>query len=70
LFCERVGISKVDSNIDAGDLENCIREAMDDTSMRAFAILQPLKVTITNCQGEYMCWIITYIARYSLISHI
>jgi len=51
LFCERVGISKVDSNIDAGDLENCIRETMDDTSMRAFAILQPLKVTITNWQG-------------------
>jgi len=52
LFCERVGISKVDSNIDATDLENCIREVMDDTSMRAFAILEPLKVTITNWQGS------------------
>lgn len=48
LFCERVGISKVDSNIDVGDLENCIREVMDDESKRAFAILKPLKVTITN----------------------
>jgi len=52
LFCERVGISKVDSNIDYGDLENCIREVMDDTSRRAFAILKPLKVTVTNWQGE------------------
>jgi len=48
LFCERVGISKADSVIDVGDLENCIREVMDDTSKRAFAILNPLKVTITN----------------------
>jgi glutaminyl-tRNA synthetase len=52
LFCERVGISKVDSNIDYGDLENCIREVMDDTSKRAFAILKPLKVTITNWEGK------------------
>uniref|UniRef100_A0A7S3V563 glutamine--tRNA ligase n=2 Tax=Chaetoceros debilis TaxID=122233 RepID=A0A7S3V563_9STRA len=51
LFCERVGISKVDSFIDVGDLENCIREIMDDTSERAFAILKPLKVTITNWEG-------------------
>ena len=52
LFCERVGISKVDSFIDVGDLENCIREIMDDTSERAFAILKPLKVTITNWEGK------------------
>jgi glutaminyl-tRNA synthetase len=52
LFCERVGISKVDSFIDVGDLENCIREVMDDTSQRAFAILNPLRVTITNWEGS------------------
>jgi glutaminyl-tRNA synthetase len=52
LFCERVGISKVDSVIDVADLENCIRETMDETSRRAFAILKPLKVTISNWQGS------------------
>lgn len=51
LFCERVGISKSDSFIDVRDLENCIREAMDESSRRAFAVLNPLKVTITNWQG-------------------
>mmetsp|Transcript_12097 Transcript_12097/g.14205 ORF Transcript_12097/g.14205 Transcript_12097/m.14205 type:complete len:888 (-) Transcript_12097:153-2816(-) len=52
LFCERVGISKVDSVIDVVELENCVREVMDETSKRAFAILCPLKVTIKNWQGS------------------
>ena len=51
LFCERVGISKADSNIDAVVLEDCVREIMDDTSLRAFSVLKPLKVTITNWNG-------------------
>lgn len=52
LFCERVGISKADSNIDAIVLEDCIREEMDASSPRAFCVLQPLKVTITNWEGK------------------
>ena len=52
LFCERVGISKSDSFIDVGDMENCIREVMDEKCGRAFAILEPLKVTIQNWQGS------------------
>lgn len=52
LFCERVGISKADSNIDAVVLEDCVREVMDDTCLRAFSVIKPLKVTITNWQGK------------------
>lgn len=48
LFCERVGISKSDALLDYTEFENCIREVMDDSSTRAFAILDPLNVTITN----------------------
>jgi glutaminyl-tRNA synthetase len=48
LFCERVGISKADSNIDYVVLEDCFREEMDKVCPRAFAILKPLKVTLTN----------------------
>ena len=51
LFCERMGISKSDSNIDFGILEDCAREKLDEDSPRAFAILDPLKVTITNWGG-------------------
>jgi glutaminyl-tRNA synthetase len=53
LFCERVGISKADSNIDVVVLEDCIREVMDDRCLRAFSVLQPLKVTITNWDGMF-----------------
>ncbi len=48
LFCERMGISKSDSNIDFTIMEDCAREVMDEESPRAFAILEPLKVTIKN----------------------
>lgn len=48
LFCERVGISKSENNIDISVLEECAREVLDDSSPRALAILNPLKVTITN----------------------
>jgi glutamyl/glutaminyl-tRNA synthetase len=47
-FCEQVGISKADSNIDFKVLEDCIRDEMDKTCRRAFCILKPLKLTITN----------------------
>ena len=52
LFCERVGISKADSNIAFSDLEDCVRLKMDDTSRRAFSVLKPLKVTITNWDDD------------------
>ena len=52
LLCERVGISKSDSVIDVLDLENCMREVMDERTKRAFAILDPLKVTLKNWDGK------------------
>lgn len=48
LFCERVGISKTDSNIAYSALEDCIRLEMDESTPRAFCVLKPLKVTLTN----------------------
>jgi len=52
LFCERVGISKTDSNIAFSALEECVRLKMDDTCKRAFCVLKPLKVTLTNWKGN------------------
>ena len=52
LFCERIGISKADSNIDYSVFEDCIRETMDTSCPRVFAILEPLLVTITNLGEE------------------
>jgi len=48
LFCDRVGVSKVDSNIDYSILEDSVREILDPRTLRAFAIEEPLKVTISN----------------------
>jgi glutaminyl-tRNA synthetase len=48
LFCERVGISKADSNIDFTNLEDCVRETMDAAVPRALGVLNPLKISISN----------------------
>ena len=47
-FCERVGITKSDTLIDMGVLENCVREDLDRHTRRALAVLNPLKVVIEN----------------------
>ena len=53
LFVERTGVSKADNNIDYTVLEECVRETLDPQVPRAMAVLDPLKVTITNWpEGE------------------
>lgn len=52
LFCERVGVSKTNSNIAFSALEECVRLKMDDACERAFCVLKPLKVTLTNWEGD------------------
>jgi len=47
-FCALVGISKKDSRIDMGVLEDCVREDLNDNAPRAMAVLRPLKVIIDN----------------------
>jgi len=47
-FCDQIGVSKVNSIVDMVVLENCIREELNKTALRAMAVLKPLKVVITN----------------------
>ncbi len=47
-FCERIGVTKKDSWIEMGVLENCIRDDLNQTSARVMAVLQPLRVVIEN----------------------
>jgi glutaminyl-tRNA synthetase len=54
LFCERVGISKADSNIAFSAMEDCVRLEMDETCQRAFCVLKPLKVTLTNWETNHV----------------
>lgn len=47
-FCERIGISKADGVVDMAMLEFCMREVLENTAPRAMAVLNPLKVVLTN----------------------
>ena len=48
LFCERIGVSKADSWIDYSTLEIALRDDLDDQAARAMAVLDPLKLKLTN----------------------
>lgn len=48
-FCDRVGVgAKSDSTIEMHALEDCVREDLNKRSLRVMAVLNPLKVVISN----------------------
>ena len=47
-FAEMVGVAKRDNVIDLGKLEFCVREDLNKVAERRMAVLNPLKVVITN----------------------
>jgi glutaminyl-tRNA synthetase len=47
-FCDKVGIAKRENIIDFCLLEFCLREDLNLTALRAMAVLDPLKLIITN----------------------
>ncbi len=51
-FCTDVGVAKFVSTIDVGRLENAVRADLNKTALRRMAVLDPLKVTITNWPDE------------------
>ncbi|TSH73933.1 glutamine--tRNA ligase/YqeY domain fusion protein [Acinetobacter sp. RF15A] len=52
-FCKRVGVSKIDGSIvDVAMLEYCIRQSLENTAARGMAVLNPLKVTLTNLPAD------------------
>jgi glutaminyl-tRNA synthetase len=48
LFAERIGVSKSDSWIDYSTLEAALRDDLDPKAPRAMAVLDPVKLVITN----------------------
>ena len=57
MFMELVGVSKANSSVDYAMLEYCIREDLKMKKPRLMAVLDPIKVVITNYpegQVEYM----------------
>lgn len=50
-FCERAGVSKADGVVDFRQLEFSVRNCLEPIASRAMAVLNPLKVTITNFES-------------------
>jgi glutaminyl-tRNA synthetase len=48
LFAERIGVTKSDSWIDYSTLEGCLRETLDGYAARAMAVLDPVKLVLSN----------------------
>ena len=53
LLIERLGISKQNSVIDYAIFENCVREDLDAKAPRRMAVLDPLKLVITNLPEDH-----------------
>lgn len=51
-FCDRIGVAKRDNLIDVGLLEFCVREHLNKIAVRRMVVFDPLKIIITNYQGE------------------
>ena len=47
-FVLQVGVTVAQVTMEPHMLEACVREVLNDTAPRAMAVLEPLKVTITN----------------------
>jgi glutaminyl-tRNA synthetase len=53
MFCDRIGVSKADSIIDVGVLEDCLRADLNERAERRIAVLDPVRLVIENYpEGE------------------
>ena len=48
LFADRIGVTKSDSWIDYSTLEGCLREDLENKAHRGMAVLNPVKLVLTN----------------------
>ena len=51
-FCRRIGVTKSDGAVEYALLEFCVRQELEATAPRAMAVLDPLRVVLTNYDGE------------------
>ena len=47
-FCSEIGVAKSNSLVDIAMLEHCVREDLNENADRVMAVLNPLKVILTN----------------------
>lgn len=47
-FCRRIGVTKMDNQVEMSMLEACIRDDLNENAPRAMAVMDPIKVVIEN----------------------
>ncbi len=52
LFCQRIGVTKSEGTVEMELLENCVRDDLNIVAPRRMAVLDPLKVVITNYPAD------------------
>jgi glutaminyl-tRNA synthetase len=52
-FCEMIGVSRSDGVVDVAMLEHALRSDLNSHAPRAMAVINPLKVVITNMADDY-----------------
>lgn len=52
VFSDRIGVAKSNSTVDFALLEHCLREDLNQKATRMMAVLNPLKVVITDYPGD------------------
>lgn len=52
-FIDRIGVSKADSTVDHRLLEYCVRNDLNEIAPRAMAVLDPVKVVLTNLPEDH-----------------
>jgi glutaminyl-tRNA synthetase len=56
-FCDRAGVAKRDNLISIELLEFSVREVLNKTALRATAVLDPVKVTLSNFPENQVDWL-------------
>jgi glutaminyl-tRNA synthetase len=52
-FCEMIGVSRSDGVVDIAMLEHALRSDLNNNAPRAMAVINPLKVVITNMADDH-----------------
>jgi glutaminyl-tRNA synthetase len=56
-FCQKIGVAKRENIIELSLLEFCLREDLNKISWRVMAVLNPLKVVLTNMPDGETIWL-------------
>lgn len=51
-FCSRIGVAKANSECEIGYFEAVVRDFLNASAPRAMAVVDPIKLTITNYEGS------------------